>query len=305
MSDAPDTDVAWRPRRAATPGIIETREGRLGTTRWGPATGAPILILHGWMDCGAAFALLAEELPAHWPVLALDWRGYGRSERRVERYWFPDHVAELEAVLDLVSPGQPARLIGHSMGGTVAMMYAGMRPERIDWVVNIEGFGLPALPPAQFPAHAAGWLDSLRAPPPDRRYRSHAALAAALRLRNPRLSPAHALFLAEAWTSRQPDGSLQLLSDPGTELRSPLRYGREELEACWAAVRAPVLMLHGADSAYMSRAAGADAPARWDESLPRHESVCIPASGHLLPHEQPARVAQEIIRFVAACEAAT
>jgi pimeloyl-ACP methyl ester carboxylesterase len=302
MSAAPGSAAAYRPLRTATPGIIETREGRLAVTRWGPADGTPILLLHGWMDCGAAFALLADQLPGHWPLLALDWRGYGRSERRVGRYWFPDHVAELEAVLDLVAPGQPARLIGHSMGGTVAMMYAGMRPERIGWVVNIEGFGLPALPVAQFPAHAAAWLDSLRTPAVDRRYRSHEELAAALRQRNPHLPPGHALFLAAAWTRALPDGSLQLLSDPATEMRSPLRYGREELEACWAAVRAPVLMLQGAESAYLARAAGADAPARWDATLARHESVQVAASGHLLPHEQPARVAQEIIRFVAGCE---
>jgi pimeloyl-ACP methyl ester carboxylesterase len=302
MSGAPGSEAAYRPRRASTASTLDTREGRLGITRWGPEGGAPIVLLHGWMDCGAAFALLADQLPEHWPLLALDWRGYGRSERRVERYWFPDHVAELEAVLERLAPGQPARLIGHSMGGTVAMMYAGMRPERIGWLVNIEGFGMPALAAGEFPAHAAAWLDSLGKRPPDRSYRSHAELAGLLCLRNPRLPRAHALFLAQAWTRALPDGSLQLLSDPGTELRSPLRYGRDELEACWAAVRAPVLMLHGAESAYMARAAGADAPARWDAALPRHRSVQVPASGHLLPHEQPARVAQEIIRFVADCE---
>jgi pimeloyl-ACP methyl ester carboxylesterase len=303
MSDPPASAVAYRPLRPSTATMIETREGRLGVTRWGPQSVAPIVLLHGWMDCGAAFALLADHLPGHWPLLALDWRGYGRSERRVGRYWFADHVAELDAVLDLVAPGQPARLVGHSMGGTVAMMYAGMRPERIGWVVNIEGFGLPALPAEEFPGHAAAWLDSLRVPPADRRYRSHEELAAALSLRNPRLPPANALFLAGAWTRALADGSLQLLSDPATELRSPLRYGRDELEACWAAVRAPVLMLHGAESRYLSRAAGADAPARWDAALPRHESVQVPGAGHLLPHEQPGRVAQEIIRFVAGCEA--
>jgi pimeloyl-ACP methyl ester carboxylesterase len=301
MSDGPPG--AYQPRRVATRGELECREGRFGITRWGPDAASPIVLLHGWMDCGAALQLLADQLPADWPLLALDWRGYGRSERRIERYWFPDHIAELEAVLERLSPAAPVRLIGHSMGGTVAMMYAGIRPERVAWLVNIEGFGLPALPAARFPGHVAAWLDSLRTQPAQRRYSSHAELAAALRLRNPRLPPAHALFLAEAWTQAQPGGWLQLLADPGTELRSPLRYGRDELEACWAAVRAPALMLHAAESAYMARAAGADAPRRWQRASGLHESVCIPESGHLLPYEQPARVAAEIIRFAAAREA--
>jgi pimeloyl-ACP methyl ester carboxylesterase len=303
MSGEPPGATAYPPRRAAQRGELGCREGRFGTTRWGPADAVPIVLLHGWMDCGAAFQLLADQLPDDWPLLALDWRGYGRSARRSERYWFPDHVAELEAVLERLAPDAPARLIGHSMGGTLAMMYAGIRPGRVAWLVNIEGFGMPTLPPQEFPGQVAAWLDSLRQPPAERRYRSHAELAAALRLRNPRLPPAHALFLAATWTSAQADGSLQLLADPRTELRSPVRYSRAQLEACWAAVRAPALLLYGGESTYMERAAGADAPQRWQQALPRHVSVCIPESGHLLPYERPARVAQEIIAFVQRCEA--
>jgi pimeloyl-ACP methyl ester carboxylesterase len=303
MSDAAPGDHAYRPRRAARRNELECREGRFGVTRWGPDSVAPIVLLHGWMDCGAAWQLLVDQLPDDWPLLALDWRGYGRSARRVERYWFPDHIAELEAVLEVLVPAGPARVIGHSMGGTVAMMYAGIRPGRLAWVVNIEGFGMPELPALEFPEHVAGWLDGLHAPLSERRYASHAELANALRLRNPRLAAAQALYLAAAWTREQPDGSLQMLSDPATELRSPIRYARAQLDACWARVCAPVLLLTGAESRYLERAAGANALARWHGLLPALESVVIPQAGHLLPYEQPQRVAAEILPFVQRCEA--
>ena len=55
-----------------------------------------------------------------WSCVALDWRGFGGSEWAQEGYWFPDYFADLEALLDIVSPGKPARVIAHSMGGNVA-----------------------------------------------------------------------------------------------------------------------------------------------------------------------------------------
>ena len=51
-------------------------------------------------------------------------------------------------VLDLLSPQAPAPLVGHSMGGNIACSYAGIRPERVRCVVNLEGFGLARTAPS-------------------------------------------------------------------------------------------------------------------------------------------------------------
>ena len=149
------------------------------------------------------------------------------------------------------------------------------------------------------PGQVAEWLDSLRTPPAARLYADRDALVAALRLRNPRLPLAHAHWLAEAWTEPVP-GGWQLRADPRHELRSPIRYRRADLEACWAQLRVPCLLLHGAESSYMQRAAGASALRRWQQLIPQMQSVAIPEAGHLLAYEQPQRVAQEIIGFVRA-----
>ena len=90
--------------------------------------------------------LLVDQLPEDWPLVALDWPGYGQSERHEQHYWFPEHLAELDWLLNEISPHQPAQIVGHSMGGTVASMYAGVRPERVAWLVNMEGIGMPELP---------------------------------------------------------------------------------------------------------------------------------------------------------------
>jgi pimeloyl-ACP methyl ester carboxylesterase len=54
-------------------------------------------------------------------------------------------------------------LVGHSMGGNVVMLYAGVRPERIRRLVNLEGFGMPATRPAQAPGRYAKWMDEVKA----------------------------------------------------------------------------------------------------------------------------------------------
>ena len=278
------------------------RSGRAGTiaiTRWGPLVPEPIVLLHGWMDCGEGWQLLVDCLPDDWPLLAIDWPGYGHSARHEGSYWFPEHLAELDWLLDEYAPRGPARLIGHSMGGTVASMYAGIRPARIAWLVNMEGFGMPSLPPEQLPGLIAGWLDGLRAPPSPRRYGDLGELAAALVRSNPRLPAEHAGFLAHAWT-RPVDGGFEILADPRQQLRTPIRYARGDVEACWSAVSAPQLLLHGEESPHARNVLGAAGLERLRQLTPSITIEPIAAAGHMLPHEQPRRVAEAIVRFAAA-----
>ena len=289
----------YQPRRVASCSELSGRAGSMAITRWGPDAPAPIVLLHGWMDCGPAWQLLVDCLPDDWPLLAVDWPGYGRSARRADHYWFPEHFAELDWLLDEISPQAPARLIGHSMGGTVASMYAGIRPARVAWLVNMEGFGMPALPQAQLPGLVAGWLDSLRALPAARRYANLEDLAAALLRANPRLPLANARFLARAWTRPVP-GGFEILADPRQQLRTPIRYARADVEGCWANAIAPQLVLYGMESAHADNVLGTDGLARMRQLIPSLTVESIAESGHMLLHEQPQRVAAAIKRFAAA-----
>src|SRR5690606_23572690 len=97
-------------------------------------------------------------------VVAPDWRGYGDTELpQTDNYWFPDYLADLDFLLDHYAGDQPVDLVGHSMGGNIAMLYAGARPARIRKLVNLEGFGMPATQQAQAPGRYAKWMDELKA----------------------------------------------------------------------------------------------------------------------------------------------
>src|SRR5690242_12251866 len=175
----------YSPRRVPRHEQRLLRDLRHRVTWWGAPSADPIVLLHGWGDSAETWQFLVDELPDEWSCVALDWRGFGGTEWPSHGYWFPDYFADLEAFLEQVCPHAPARVIAHSMGGNVSTMYAGIRPERIGWIVNLEGIGLARNHPEQAPARYAEWLDQLKTPPRDRRYPTLEVLVDFLVARNP------------------------------------------------------------------------------------------------------------------------
>ena len=118
------------------------------------------------MDVAASGQCVVDAMREDRHIIAPDWRGYGDTAwdgAAPDSYWFPDYLGDLDALLDALAGEQPVDLVGHSMGGHVATLYAGARPQRIRRLVNLEGFGMPASPPEQAPKRYAQWLDEIRA----------------------------------------------------------------------------------------------------------------------------------------------
>jgi pimeloyl-ACP methyl ester carboxylesterase len=294
MSGLPAADYA--PRRAPRHEFVHLRGLRHRLTRWGPPQASPILLLHGWLDSGATWQFLVDSLPAEWAFVAPDWRGFGATEHSPGGYWFPDYFADLEALLDTLGLQDPVPFIGHSMGGNIASMYGGIRPRRVQWLVNIEGMGLPRTQPDQAPQRYAQWLDSLGAPLEERRYPNVERLASVLCIRNPRLTRERARFIARQWSRQESDG-VTLAFDPRHRFVNPVLYRREETEACWRAFEAPQLLLLGAESELRQRL-GEDASEPHFHSVFRNlRIVMVPNVGHMMHHEEPETVARHIIEF--------
>jgi len=270
-------------------------------TRWGPepsASVSPIFLLHGWLDTGDTFQFMVDAFTRDWPLVALDWRGFGRSEWPQEGYWFPDYIGDLDAVLDQLSPDVPARLVGHSMGGNIAGMYAGIRPERVRCIVNLEGFGLPRTSPAQAPARMRKWLDQLKLQPQRKDYASFEELAGIIRFRYPRFSVAQAAFVAAAWGKLDDGGRVRLAGDPRHHWVNPVLYKREDTEACWRALRAPLLMLLGEDSELLAKLGADGAEGVFRTLIPHIEIARVAGAGHMLHIEKPDLVAPLVEAFL-------
>ena len=282
----------------------ETRRVRgldMHLTRWGPEpseSASPIVLLHGWLDAGETFQFMVDAFERNWPVAALDWRGFGRSEWPQQGYWFPDYLGDLDAVLDQLSPAAPARIVGHSMGGNIACSYAGIRPERVRSVVNLEGFGLQRTSSSQAPARMRTWLDQLKAPSERKDYASFDELAGVIRFRYPRFSPAQAGFVAAAWGKLDAGGRVRLAGDPRHHWVNPILYKREDTEACWRELRAPLLMLLGELSEFLPKLGQDGTPEAFRAIFPHMEIARVAGAGHMLHIERPDLVAPLVESFL-------
>lgn len=268
---------------------------------WGEP-GSPVLfLLHGWMDVSASFQFLVDSFARDWRIIAPDWRGFGLTEWARDGYWFPDYYADLEALLDHYQPGAPALLVGHSMGGVVASVYAGIRPERVARLVSMEGLGLARHAADQAPIRYSHWLAQLKDPEGFRSYRSFEEVAARLRKNNPRLSAERAAFLAQHWAKRLDTGEVALLSDPRHKMLNPYLFRIDEAIACWRRITAPVLLVSGKLSDIPARMK--DTPEQLAErkgAFRNRREVETDDAGHMMHHDQPERLAAILEDFLTA-----
>ncbi len=259
-----------------------------------------MFLLHGWMDVSASFQFLVDALRFDWDVYAPDWRGYGLTDwSGADCYWFADYMADLDALLERIEPDSPANLVGHSLGGNVAGIYAGVRPGRVAKFVNLEGFGMPATRPEQAPKRYARWMDELRVPPKLRSYASFEALADRLQENNARLARPRAEFLARHWGKEAPEGGVVLRSDPAHKRVNATLYRLDEARACWERVEAPVLWVDAAESETLRRMGlSAEEHAARRAAFRNLRHVTVSDAGHMLHHDQPERVARLIEEFL-------
>ena len=267
---------------------------------WGAVDAPKLFLLHGWMDMSATFQFVVDALAREWRVIAPDWRGFGLSEWQHSPYWFPDYLADLDALLEIYSPQQAVNLAGHSMGGNVACLYTGIRPQRIAKLASLEGFGMPATQPSLAPSRYRFWLDQLRKEATHKTYAGRAALAARLQHGNPRLSAAQAEFLAQHGGAEQKDGGVSWAGDPYHRHVNPLLYRLDEAMACWLNVEAPVLWVTARDSAMAKgfREREDDYCARL-ACFRNLREVTIEDAGHNMQHDQPQVLARLLEDFFA------
>jgi len=313
------TTAAYTVTRPSRSRFITLRGLRHHVLEWGDAAMATperptVLMQHGWMDVAASFQFVVDALPTDRHVLAFDWRGFGLSDAtKADTYWLPDYVGDLDAALDalLFAPGTapgPIDLLGHSMGGNVVMLYAGLRPERIRRLVNLEGFGMPVTKPSQSPKRYLQWLDELKQPAELRDYDSLEAVANRLRKTNPLLSEARATWLAQHWSRQRVDADgcasrYEILGDPIHKHGTPLLYQRDEVLECWKLIEAKVMWVEG-DQTDLShwwgtRYSKAEFHERLNVVTSRVERHVLAPAGHMLHHDQPEALARLLENFLA------
>ncbi|HRO60700.1 MAG TPA: alpha/beta fold hydrolase [Burkholderiaceae bacterium] len=311
IDDRPETDAPplrpYVPRRHSESLFVDVRGLRYHVRHWPAEQQAAqtaggerrIHLLHGWMDVSASFQFIVDRLPAHWAFFAPDWRGFGLTDRTdADCYWYPDYLADLDRLLDAFSSGVPADLVAHSMGGSVAALYAGLRPERVRRLVNLEGTGLEGASADQAPMRYREWLDQVRDGVRLRDYPSRAAVAQRLMRNNPRLRPDYAAFLSEHWGLPTAGGRFALAGDPAHRMVNPILYRVDEITEIWRLIEADLLWVLAAHSSERRRFVH-EAPYQQRLSVIRSlRRETVADAGHMLHHDQPAVVAALIEEFL-------
>jgi pimeloyl-ACP methyl ester carboxylesterase len=226
--------------RAAEELRFELPHATLAAKRWGDPNLPPLLALHGWLDNAATFDALAPLLSQRWQVVALDLRGHGRSTHIAPGAWYHyvDYFDDIRATIDHC--GWPrVDLLGHSLGGTLASLFAALYPERVGELRLIEALGpltrtlddaLPQLRRA-LDQHAA-----FSARRPLRVFATIDEAVAARMLANG-LSDAAARAIVTRGVETVEGGHVWS-SDPRLTLASPQRYTEDEVLAMLRSIRA-------------------------------------------------------------------
>lgn len=311
---APDTSP-YQPGRPWQSRMLPVRNMHYHQRSWEPERlnpDLPVLVLaHGWMDVAASYQFVVDAFNDAFVqgrrIVAHDWRGFGlsRPAQPCDSYYFTDYLADLDMLLEQISPDQPIDLVGHSMGGNISCMYAGARPGRIRRFVNLEGFGMPETVASQTPKRLAQWMNELReqraggmglAP-----YDSVEAVADRLQKTNRRLPRDKALWLAHHWAAPDAQGRWHILGDAAHKITNPYLYRVDEALACLAAITAPTLSVEASD----------DSLGQWHKDrytleqyhqrirhIPQCEIARVQDAGHMLHHDQPEAVARLIEDFL-------
>jgi len=273
---------------------------RLHYADWGNPDAPPLILQHGGRDHCRSWDWVAEKLSRDWHVIAPDLRGHGDSA------WSPDgeytgfaFVYDFAQLVHTLGYDE-VTIVAHSLGGNIATRYAGLYPERVRKLVNIEGLGAsPEQEAAQearpYADRLREWIDSRRrsAGRLPRRYASLADAYARMKGENAFLTDEQARHLTIHGINRNEDGTWSWKFDNYLNVWPVSEFPRAEIKAMWAAVTCPVLLLYGADS--FASNPERDGRAR---HFPNARVIEYENAGHWLHHDQFDRFMADLAEFL-------
>jgi pimeloyl-ACP methyl ester carboxylesterase len=219
---------------------------------WGNGDKPPLLLIHGGRDHARNWDWVAQELRRDFHIIAPDLRGHGDSQWAIGgSYSMVDYVLDVAQLLGALQ-AFPITIVSHSLGGSIALQYAGVYPDRVKKVVAIEGLGPPPsmirdVPPHVRMDHWITEMQSLSRRHP-RRYSSLDECVERMREANPHLSPEMARHLTIHGSYRDEDGTYLWKFDNYVRATSPYLYNMNDARDLWGRITCPVLLLRGTES---------------------------------------------------------
>jgi pimeloyl-ACP methyl ester carboxylesterase len=236
-------------------GIYFSQRLRLHYVDWGNPDAPPLILLHGGRDHCRNWDWVAEDLRRDWHIIAPDLRGHGDSAWTSEgNYGAAGYVYDLA---QLVHQQQlaPVTIIAHSLGGSIALRYAGIYPEKVKALVAIEGMGpAPRMIAERFgksiDERMRAWIDQQRglAARQPRRYPSIEEACQRMREANTRLTAEQARHLTRHGINQNEDGTYSWKFDNYVRVWPPYDMPVADIEQLWSQITCPTLLVYGKES---------------------------------------------------------
>jgi pimeloyl-ACP methyl ester carboxylesterase len=261
---------------------------RLHYVDWGNADKPPLLLIHGGRDHCRNWDWTAAALGQDWHVMAPDLRGHGDSQWSADgSYSMAGYVYDLAQLVHQQKLA-PVTIIAHSLGGNVALRYAGIYPNAVSALVAIEGLGpsptaLAARREKTIAERMDEWIQEQRglAGRLPRRYASIEDAFRRMQEENPHLSAEQARHLTAHGVNQNEDGTYSWKFDNYVRAWPPYDMAGRDIQALWTRIACPTLLLYGTES--RSGNPAADGRARHFQ----HATVTgLERAGHWLHHDR-------------------
>ena len=260
----------------------------LSYCEWGQPDAPPLVLVHGGRDQKRSWDRVAGELSQSYRVIAPDLRGHGQSDWVSDGdYTIMDFVYDLRSLITHLEI-EKFTLIGHSLGGNIALRYAGLLPETIEQLVALEGLGpsprmLAERQAMPIPQRLHEWLEQ-RQKMSARTSRIMADVATAqarMQAAFEHLPEDLIHHLTVTGVKQNQDGTVSWAYDPAGMGRSPADLTHDQVVHLWGRITCPTWLVYGADSWASNPAEDGRATAFQNATV-----SLIDQAGHWLHHDQ-------------------
>jgi esterase len=244
-----------------------------------PGDAPAVILLHGLFGSASNLGIVARALAPHFSIYSLDLRNHGLSPR-AESMSYPEMAADVAQFIETQGLA-PCHVLGHSMGGKVAMQLALERPELLDKLV------LADIAPVQYPPHhddVLAGLDAVAAAAPGGRREADQVLSEHV------VEASVRAFLLKSWQADE-DGNYRWLINNAAVRANYAGLGEANRGNSYAG---KTLFIVGGDSDYMQEKYRQATLALF----PNARVKVIAGAGHWLHAEKPGLFNQQVLRFL-------
>ncbi|MFQ5849484.1 MAG: alpha/beta fold hydrolase [Candidatus Binatia bacterium] len=264
---------------------------------WGDPRRETLILVHGNRDQCRSWdfflaALFAQGMPS-FHAIALDLRGHGDSDWSLPTrgYQHEDFVLDLAGLVHHVRKDS-VTLIGHSLGGSISMLFAGSFPTRVKKLVLIEAVGPHARSDDEIPDLLARWLEGEASQGENSFYPALDDASGAIQKRFP-LIPDGARAHMVRYGTKPTNQGYTWKYDPRVRFHSYSTFSEGQIRAFIDRIQCPTLLIFGSEGGFVK------SPRFSRVGLFKNgEVVQVPGSGHHLPHEKPVELAEVIAPFL-------